>query len=640
MCFLLFFLPFLFNSIFSPERRDKRGGCGALFSQGTWTLKAPLPAPGRWTSVAFTIGTKGYLGTGQDLGYYNDFWEYDPIANSWPQKANFLGSPRGAAVGFSIGNYGYIGAGLGVGLSLYNDFWKYDPIANTWTQIASVGGLPRAAAVGFSVAGKGYIGTGNSGVGYLQDLWEYDPVSNTWAQKANYVGGNRTDIDRAVFVICNKAYLGTGIGSGNIFYNDFWQYDPIVNLWTQKANFPGTQRVGATGFSIGSRGFLGLGVTNAAFVTDFYKYNPFTNSWSSIAAFPGAARFDAPVFVINNKAYLGTGRDNTLFYNDLWEYTPDSVIGGAVTAAIFSSSNTICSEASVTLSASGGSSYSWSNGSTNNTIIVSPTATTTYSVIVSDTTACGGSASAAVTISVTKVTASIACQNVCAGKSATLIASGGTNYLWSNGAITNSITVSPAAATSYSVIVSIGSCADTTNCTVNVFPAPVVTTNGVTQVSCNGGNDGSAVITVNGGTSPYMYNWSPTGGTNAGATGLNAGTYVITVTDAKGCSQVQTITISEPTFTHLAVPNAFSPNNDGENDFFCLQGDNYCIEELTITIYDRWGEKVFESNDSNFCWDGIFHGKMMNTAVFVYYFKTILISGEQITKKGNISLVR
>ena len=87
-----------------------------------------------------------------------DFWEYDPVTNAWTQKADFGGGPREQAVGFSIGGKGYIGTG-------YNgpyrqDFWEYDPATNTWTQKADFGGTARYGAVGFSIGSKGYIGTG------------------------------------------------------------------------------------------------------------------------------------------------------------------------------------------------------------------------------------------------------------------------------------------------------------------------------------------------------------------------------------------------------------------------------------------------------------------------------------------------
>lgn len=86
------------------------------------------------------------------------------------------------------------------------------------------------------------------------------------------------------------------------------------------------------------------------------------------------------------------------------------------------------------------------------------------------------------------------------------------------------------------------------------------------------------------------------------------------------------------------VPTAFSPNNDNENDVECMLGG--CIEALHFAIYDRWGEKVFETSDQNICWDGTYKGKLMNTASFVYYLKATLVNGEEISKKGNISLIR
>ena len=557
------------------------------FSQGTWATKSPLPAQGRWGAVAFNIGLKGYIGTGSS--YSNDFWEYDPAANSWAQKANFTGVTTGGsrcyAVGFSIGNKGYLGTGADMVSVMFNDFWEYDPVTNTWTQKANFGGTARRKAVGFSIGGKGYIGTGDVGITTYQDFWEYDPVTDTWIQKVNFGGGDRSEIDRSVFVIGNKAYIGLGWSSTNPSPTDFWEYDPVTNTWTQKANFPGGARQGATGFSICNMGFLGLGLVNTA---DFWQYNPFTNSWSAVANFPGGARGDQPAFVINNKAYVGTGAGGggIFSYNDLWEFT----FSIAPTAAIASSSNTICSGMPVTLSASGGNTYSWSNGSINNLIVVSPTASTTYSVIVSD--VCG-SDTAAVTISVTAVTANI---------------------------------------------------------------PTVVNTN------CYGQCTGSATASANGGTPAYAYSWSTLPIQNkATATGLCVGIYTCTITDANGCADNVSVTIKEipcpcPADINLTIPNAFSPNRDGENDEFCLPaaqaglqgGIEDCIQELKVFIYDRWGEKVYESTDPKFCWDGTYGstslttdaGKVMNSAVFVYYLKATLISGETITKKGNISLLR
>jgi N-acetylneuraminic acid mutarotase len=136
------------------------------------TQIADFPEP-RDNAVGFSIGNKGYIGTGHGDAYYSlkkDFWEYDPNDNRWTRKADFGGSVRSIAVGFSIENKGYIGTGL------YEDVWEYDPINNGWTKKADFPGELRAYAVGFAIANKGYIGTGGySNLPEMQDFWEFKP---------------------------------------------------------------------------------------------------------------------------------------------------------------------------------------------------------------------------------------------------------------------------------------------------------------------------------------------------------------------------------------------------------------------------------------------------------------------------------
>lgn len=88
----------------------------------------------------------------------------------------------------------------------------------------------------------------------------------------------------------------------------------------------------------------------------------------------------------------------------------------------------------------------------------------------------------------------------------------------------------------------------------------------------------------------------------------------------------------------MFVPTAFSPDGNGENDMECVYGK--CVKDIYFAIYDRWGEKVFETTSMSQCWDGTFRGKEMNTGVFVYYVKATLKTGEEVMKKGNITLLR
>jgi gliding motility-associated-like protein len=90
----------------------------------------------------------------------------------------------------------------------------------------------------------------------------------------------------------------------------------------------------------------------------------------------------------------------------------------------------------------------------------------------------------------------------------------------------------------------------------------------------------------------------------------------------------------------LSVPNAFSPNGDGENDQFCLQGWEICNSRFAIEIYDRWGEKVFASNDPGFCWNGVYRGELLNAEVYIYLIAASFTDGSTVNRKGNITLLR
>jgi N-acetylneuraminic acid mutarotase len=96
---------------------------------------------------------------GMNNGLHRDMWKYDTAKNAWTQIANFGGPSRIGAVGFSIGGKGYVGTGQDstkpLGCCKYTtgmcrDFWEYDTAANTWTQKAQFGGSGRYYAVAFS----------------------------------------------------------------------------------------------------------------------------------------------------------------------------------------------------------------------------------------------------------------------------------------------------------------------------------------------------------------------------------------------------------------------------------------------------------------------------------------------------------
>jgi gliding motility-associated-like protein len=86
------------------------------------------------------------------------------------------------------------------------------------------------------------------------------------------------------------------------------------------------------------------------------------------------------------------------------------------------------------------------------------------------------------------------------------------------------------------------------------------------------------------------------------------------------------------------VPNTFTPNNDGQNDLFKVRGLK--IDELYFAVYNRWGEKVFDTNDKNKGWDGTYNGRQSDVGVFGWYLKVKCFNGEETFRKGNVTLIR
>jgi gliding motility-associated-like protein len=229
------------------------------------------------------------------------------------------------------------------------------------------------------------------------------------------------------------------------------------------------------------------------------------------------------------------------------------------------------------------------------------------------------------------------------GQSAILTASGGGNYLWNNGNTSSTITVIPISTSNYSVTVSIGSCTDTASTSVIVNPSPTVTAGGEATISA-----GSSVTLTAAGGGPYSWN---NGDTSASISVSPPGTtvYYVTTTNAYGCTDIDSVVVYvlDPGCGHpendLFIPNAFSPNGDGENDSVKIEYRQRaaCIRSFYFSVFNRWGQKVFETETISDYWDGRSKGGyLFESAVFTYYCKLTTISDETTVKRGNISLLK
>ncbi len=116
-------------------------------------------------------------------------------------------------------------------------------------------------------------------------------------------------------------------------------------------------------------------------------------------------------------------------------------------------------------------------------------------------------------------------------------------------------------------------------------------------------------------------------------------TYCVAGEDEFGCVDTACVIINILSDCGEAyLPTAFSPNLDGHNDQYRVLGR--CIKELYLAIYNRWGEKVFESADQKRGWDGTYKGEKAELGVYVYYLKATDLLGNRIFKKGNVTLLR
>lgn len=238
-----------------------------------------------------------------------------------------------------------------------------------------------------------------------------------------------------------------------------------------------------------------------------------------------------------------------------------------------------------------------------------------------------------------------------------LSASGGIIYSWqptqylSNSTISNPLAFPPAT-TIYTVTISTINGSDTckSNLTTTVTILPLAYNTSSISVSSTSITLGQSVtVTLN--AFPYSgtITVSPstpiefTNSTVFSITPTKTGEYTFYFTDQNGCRHTLK-TIYVTIITDICnedvvyLPTGFTPNNDGANDILYIRSN--FVTEVYLTIYDRWGEKLFETNDIKKGWDGTFKGKLLDQGVYGYYLTFTCNNGEESFKKGNITLMR
>jgi gliding motility-associated-like protein len=275
-----------------------------------------------------------------------------------------------------------------------------------------------------------------------------------------------------------------------------------------------------------------------------------------------------------------------------------------------------------------------------------------YTIVATDINSCTSSTNAVVSepsqINVSAIASDVTCYQRTDG-SINATATGGSpgyNYALSSGASNASGLFTNLASGSYSLTVTDnGNCSATTTAQI-VEPGPVEVTVVPNPTETSLGNPVQLNISTNQ-SGTINYSWIPATGLSCSNCdnpifdGINTVTYTVNVSTSNGCSGSSQITATViPDYT-VYIPNAFSPNNDGGNDYWQVYGNIKAVKQFSIMVFNRWGEKVYETEDVNFKWDGFASGKQVPAGVYVYSVKYIFIDNHTDTNyKGSLTILK
>jgi len=329
----------------------------------------------------------------------------------------------------------------------------------------------------------------------------------------------------------------------------------------------------------------------------------------------------------------------------------DAVNVAVNTGAVVEAGNdqTICAGESATLTVTGGVSFHWNNGVITATNIVSPTTTTVYSVTVSNNNGCSGTDLVTVNVNQNPVPSITTTGAVCGRNDGTASAlPAGLNYAWSNNESTQQIiNLHPG---SYSLTVTdANGCTNTTSAIVDDIHGPTADFIAVPSVLTLFENPLCVFMDHSVGATQWLWSFGDgTGSTEHFVTHeyTVVGYYPVTllVTDDQGCVDSMQIVIEVKDLYTIYIPNAFTPNGDGVNDLFGVSGKNIDTKDFEMVIFNRWGERVFYTNDPNEFWNGTLNnngGKNDGLpGAYIYKVTAKEVNGRVREYFGHVNLIR
>ena len=352
-----------------------------------------------------------------------------------------------------------------------------------------------------------------------------------------------------------------------------------------------------------------------------YSWSPSTDLTNNNTSNPSASPITTTTYSVTiSDAFGCSGTDDvTISVNPIPTYS-------------YITDSTNCnnsSNGSITITPSGGTSpyiYVW-NPSVSNTNVANNIPSGTYNVTITDNNGCTTTASILVAENPSPINNTTSISETCdmANGSANVTVSGGTppyTYLWSNGSIDSTAT-SLAAGTYTVTATDVNGC--TAAATVNVQEIPGPEADFYVHPNILTIMDGTVSLNDNSSGNIVSWQWdfgdnSPYGSGEQLTHDYNIiGTYLVTliVTDANGCTDIAVDTVKVKDIFTFYAPNAFSPDEDGFNDFFYPQGVNWDPDHYEMLIFDRWGNLIFQTTTVGDKWNGTVNNNGTQDDVFI-----------------------
>lgn len=233
--------------------------------------------------------------------------------------------------------------------------------------------------------------------------------------------------------------------------------------------------------------------------------------------------------------------------------------------------------------------------------------------------------------------------SICAGDTVWLGVSGGVSYYWSTDEEIDTIQVAPDVTTDYWVIPfsNLGCPGDTAFSNVRVVPYPIAMFN----PDSDSGFTPKAIEFINESELAETYLWDfGDGNTSELINPIHVyneeGRYVVKLTafNELGCLDTVSFSFLDILRSRLYAPNAFTPNDDGFNEVFRFP--HIGIERMTMKIFSRWGDLIYEETSEDPSWDGVYNGVTVPEGVYVYTLDVLEIGGFSYTKAGTVTLIR